>query len=577
MFSIKDIGESCETCNNNDALLKAGALHTAIFNSAHFSIIATDAQGMVQLFNVGAQRMLGYTADEVIGQLLPDALHTPSESPLRTNLLWTDCMVDGVTPSLASATPWDARTSEEVCETTWVCKDGRQLDMVVSVTPLRDAQGQSIGFLVVGSDTTERKRTDVELKKAMHAVETASNAKSEFISRMSHELRTPLNAILGFAQLIESGTPAPTPIQQRSVEQILKGGWYLLELINEILDLALVESGRLALSIEPVSVAEVMQECRTMIEPLTQSHNVHMHIGELGHPGYVFADRTRLKQVMINLLMNALKYNRPGGSLSVEFSSTAVQSLRISVRDTGVGLTPAQLPQLFQPFNRLGKEASAEEGTGIGLVVTKRLVELMGGLIGVESTFGVGSVFWVELPLTTAPELDSTEVALVPAEALPANPDIEPFSVLYVEDNPANLDLVEQIIARRADVKFFSAAEAGIGIAFARSHLPDVILMDINLPGISGMDAMRILRADPRTAHIPVLALSANAVPRDIQNALAAGFLDYITKPILVSSFLQALDTALQHSKKKHKPLAQKEAAEETPGKTPQEIPKETA
>jgi signal transduction histidine kinase/ActR/RegA family two-component response regulator len=566
MFSIKNIGDSCDNCNHNAALLKAGALHTAIFNSAHFSIIATDAQGVIQLFNVGAQRMLGYESAEVKGQLLTDALHDPSESPLGVKLLWPECMVPSATEGLeteglASVAAHAERGNEAICETTWVCKDGRHLEMVVSITALRDAQGGAIGYLVVGTDTTERKRTDIELKKAMHAVETASNAKSEFISRMSHELRTPLNAILGFAQLIETGYPAPTPIQQRSVDQILKGGWYLLELINEILDLALVESGRLALSIEPVSVTEVMLECRTMIEPLTQSHNVHMHIAELGRPGFVFADRTRLKQVMINLLMNALKYNRPGGSLSVDFTASQAQSLRINVRDTGVGLTPAQLPQLFQPFNRLGKEASAEEGTGIGLVVTKRLVELMGGLIGVESTFGVGSLFWVELPLTTAPELDRVPVAPPPAVALPAIPDVEPFSVLYVEDNPANLDLVEQIIARRADVKFFSAAEAGIGIAFARSHLPDVILMDINLPGISGMDAMRILRADPRTAHIPILALSANAVPRDIQNAIASGFLDYITKPIKVGSFLQALDAALLLSTKKRAPLTPKENA----------------
>jgi CheY-like chemotaxis protein len=243
----------------------------------------------------------------------------------------------------------------------------------------------------------------------------------------------------------------------------------------------------------------------------------------------------------------------------VDFSARSGSGLRLHVRDTGVGMATSQLAQLFQPFNRLGREASAEEGTGIGLVVTKRLVELMGGTIGVESTVGAGSEFWVELRLSDAPALDRTESGSNPAAPLPGNPDDAPYSVLYVEDNPANLDLVEQIIARRADVNFFSAPEAGAGIAFARAYLPDVILMDINLPGISGMDAMQILRADPRTAHIPILALSANAVPRDITHALEAGFIDYITKPIKVRAFLEALDAALILSQKNCNPLELKQ------------------
>jgi CheY-like chemotaxis protein/two-component sensor histidine kinase len=372
---------------------------------------------------------------------------------------------------------------------------------------------------------------------------------------MSHELRTPLNAILGFAQLIETGIPAPTATQQRSVDQILKGGWYLLELINEILDLALVESGRLALSNEPISMAEVLQECRFMMEPQALAHDVGMHFIEVIQPAFVFADRTRVKQVVINLLTNAIKYNRPGGSVSVDLCASDRGGLRLHVRDTGVGMATVQLAQLFQPFNRLGRESSGEEGTGIGLVVTKRLVELMGGTIGVESTVGVGSMFWVELQVSDAPALDRTESGASPAAPLPGNPDDVPYSVLYVEDNPANLDLVEQIIARRTDVNFFSAPEAAAGIAFARAYLPDVILMDINLPGISGMDAMQILRADPRTAHIPILALSANAVPRDIAHALEAGFIDYITKPIKVRAFLEALDAALILSQKNCKLL----------------------
>ena len=250
--------------------------------------------------------------------------------------------------------------------------------------------------------------------------------------------------------------------------------------------------------------------------------------------------------MLINLLFNGIKYNKPSGSVSVEYTLTAADVIRISVRDTGVGLAPEQVEQLFQPFNRLGKETSAEEGTGIGLVVTKRLVELMGGSIGVDSTVGVGSVFWIELGLTTAPQLSVQEVEDA-AQTRPPTPDGAPQrTLLYVEDNPANLELVEQLIARRPDLRLISAADANLGIEFARAYQPEVILMDINLPGISGIEAMEILRADPSTAHIPIVALSANAVPRDIEKALAAGFFNYLTKPIKVVQFMDALDAALK-------------------------------
>ena len=296
-----------------------------------------------------------------------------------------------------------------------------------------------------------------------------------------------------------------------------------------------------------------------MMEPQALAHGVCMRFNDLDAAFFVRADRIRLKQVMINLLMNAIKYNRPGGSVSVDIIPRNGSHLGIHVRDTGLGMTNSQLAQLFQPFNRLGKESSAEEGTGIGLVVTKRLTELMGGSVGVESRVGVGSDFWIDLRLACAPAQGAVDLAtpLLQVPAVEHQPSC--YSVLYVEDIPANLDLVEQIISRRADVHFFSAAEAGIGIALARSHMPDVILMDINLPGISGMDAMQILRSDPRTAHIPILALSANAAPRDIQHAIKAGFFDYITKPIHVIKFLQALDVALVLSQKSRKVITLRE------------------
>jgi CheY-like chemotaxis protein len=365
---------------------------------------------------------------------------------------------------------------------------------------------------------------------------------------MSHELRTPLNAILGFAQIMESGAPLPTPSQKRSIDQILKAGWYLLELINEILDLALIESGRVTLSKEPVSLVEVMLESRAMIEPQAHKRGIGMKFPRFEIPRFINADRTRVKQVLINLLFNAIKYNKPEGAVAVECTLSPPDTIRISVRDTGTGLAPEQLAQLFQPFNRLGKEAGAEEGTGIGLVVTKRLVELMGGGIGVDSAVGVGSVFWIELSLTTAPRLAVPEAERA-APVRPQVPDDTPLrTLLYVEDNPANLELVEQLIARRLDLRLLSAADGNLGIEFARAYQPEVILMDINLPGISGIEAMKILRADPSTAHIPIIALSANAVPHDIAKGLEAGFFNYLTKPIKVNQFMDALDVALKYS-----------------------------
>jgi CheY-like chemotaxis protein/two-component sensor histidine kinase len=379
--------------------------------------------------------------------------------------------------------------------------------------------------------------------------EKANLAKSDFLSSMSHELRTPLGAILGFAQLLESGAPQPVPAQKRSIDQILKAGWYLLELINEILDLALIESGKLPLSLEPVSLAEVLHECEIMIEPQAQKRDIGVTFARFDSPNFVNADRTRVKQLFINLLSNAIKYNRAGGTVTVTCAQSPPDSIRISVRDSGAGLAPDQLSQLFQPFNRLGQEANVEEGTGIGLVVCKRLVELMGGVIGVESTVGQGSVFWIELKQTTEPQAAAHAAELTAAAQSHVHGATQRYTLLYVEDNPANLMLIEDIIARRPDIRLLSARDAVSGIEIAHVSVPDVILMDINLPGISGLEALKILSADPLTTHIPVIALSANAIPRDIEKGLEAGFFRYLTKPIKVNEFMDTLDMTLKHAK----------------------------
>jgi CheY-like chemotaxis protein/two-component sensor histidine kinase len=394
-------------------------------------------------------------------------------------------------------------------------------------------------------DVTERKRLDQELESAKSVAEKANLAKSDFLSSMSHELRTPLNAILGFTQLLEGGVPTPTATQAVRLHQIGKAGWYLLELINEILDLALIESGKLSLSREPVALIDVMHECRAMIEPQAQQRDVKLTFLPFDETWFASADRTRVKQVLINLLSNAIKYNREHGTVEVNCTESAPDRLRISVKDTGAGLPPEKLAQLFQPFNRLGQEGSGEEGTGIGLVVTKRLVELMGGTIGMASAVGVGSEFWIELNRCLAPQLGIENI--LPAEpALPHQGVGKPRTLLYVEDNPANLMLVEQIIENQPHISMLSARDGKQGIALARAHRPDVILMDINLPGLSGFQVLRLLRADPLTADIPVLAISANAMTRDIEKGMEAGFFRYLTKPIKVKEFTDALNMALE-------------------------------
>ncbi|MBI3775101.1 MAG: response regulator [Gammaproteobacteria bacterium] len=532
---------------SQSTMLKAGALQHAILTSANFSIIATDEKGIIQLFNVGAERMLGYHAAEVVNKISPSDIHDPEEVIARARALSLE-LATPIAPGFEALAFKASRGIEDSYDLTYICKDGSRFPAVVSITALRDDYGDIIGYLLIGTDNSVRKRVESELNEAMAAAEKANLAKSDFLSSMSHELRTPLNAILGFAQLIESGSPAPTLPQKRNLDQILKAGWYLLDLINEILDLARIESGKVMLSPESVSLAEVMLECRAMIEPQAHKRGIDMTFPRFAIPYFVKADRTRVKQVLINLLFNAIKYNRPGGTVTVEFALRSPNAIRISVRDTGVGLKPAQLAQLFQPFNRLGKETSAEEGTGIGLVVTKRLVELMGGVIGADSTVGAGSVFWIELNLTTAPQLAVLEAEQAELTRPSVAHGTPLRTLLYVEDNPANLELVEQLIARRSDLRLLTAADGNLGIEFARTYQPEVILMDINLPGISGIEAMKTLHADPVTAHIPIVALSANALPRDIAKGLDAGFFNYLTKPIKVNEFMDALDLALKFS-----------------------------
>jgi PAS domain S-box-containing protein len=674
-----------------EALRKAGALQSAIFNSANFSSIATDAKGVIQIFNVGAERMLGYTAAEVMNKITPADISDPQEVISRAKALSVE-LATTISPGFEALVFKASRGIEDIYELTYIRKDGSRFPAVVSVTALRDEREGIIGYLLIGTDNSARKQVEAEQKKldqrlrdqqfytrsliesnidalmttdplgiitdvnkqmealtgctrdeligapfknyftdperadagiklvlsekkvtdyeltarardgkktevsynattfydrdrtlqgvfaaardvtdrkrneqalqesnvemetARSAAEKANLAKSDFLSSMSHELRSPLNAILGFAQLMESASPPPTDSQKESIGQILQAGWHLLKLINEILDLAVIESGKVSLSTESVSLAEVLAECQAMMESQAQKHGISLTFPHFENPIYVKADRTRLKQIIINLLSNAIKYNKEHGSVIVDCITMdctvgAAQRIRISVKDTGAGLAPEKIVQLFQPFNRLGQEASGVAGTGIGLVVTKRLAELMNGVLGVESSVGQGSVFWCELMSSVAPQLEPHDDAK-PAISIELPAGSHKRTLLYVEDNPANMKLVEQLIQRRPDLQLLTAVNGSLGIKIARESIPNVILMDINLPGISGIDALKILRDDTVTAHIPVIALSANAMTRDIKMGLEKGFFRYLTKPIKVNEFMDTLNVALEYAER---------------------------
>lgn len=514
----------------------------AVINALPVAIYATDAEGNLTHFNQTAVDFSGCTPElgndkwcKGLRLFHPDGSTMPYEDCPMAIALKEGRPLFGV---------------EAMAER----PDKSRINFLAHPTPLRDAAGKIVGGINMLIDISERKRLDqvllennIELTKAKTLAEKANRAKSDFLSNMSHELRTPLNAILGFAQLIDASNPQPTPSQKRSVLQILQAGWYLLDLINEILDLTLIESGRLPLSIETVSLPDVMRECKAMVEPQALNRNITLNFPEFNSPFKVTADNTRLKQVLINLLSNAIKYNRPNGKVTVTCVECGAARARISVEDTGEGLSPDQLAQLFQPFNRLGKENSNEEGTGIGLVMTKRLVKLMGGKITVESTLGKGTLFSVELLMGAE---DPLAIARNDVHLLSDYHQIKNSSskrtLLYVEDNPANLTLVEDIIASRTDFSLLSARDGFAGVELARLAQPDLILMDINLPGMNGTDALKILAKDPLTQHIPVIALSANALPNDIQQGLEGGFFRYLTKPIRINELMNSLDAALE-------------------------------
>ena len=474
-------------------------------------------------FNKAAEEMLGMTREEVLGRteadLFPEPLARASSERDRAVL----------------DTGMPADIAEEV-----VATRGREPRVLhTKKIPILDENGAPVYLVGVSIDITEQRTAHEQVRLAKLEAERASRAKSEFLSRMSHDLRTPLNAILGFAQILQMDELSEE--QREGLQQILRGGVHLLELINEVLDIARIEAGQLSLSPEPVPVAEVVTRTADLVRPLGAARRITVAADADGIEAlHVRADRQRLKQVLVNLVSNAVKYNKDGGHVQISCARQA-GTVRIQVSDTGPGIPPQKKALLFHPFERLGAELSAIEGTGLGLAVSKGLTEAMGGRIGLESTVDVGSTFWVELPHVPAPAPLHTTSPVAAADRIPAAEG----TVLYVEDNRSNIRLLERLLARRPGVTLFTASTGEGALEILRQRRPGLILLDLHLPDMPGEEILRRIWADPATRSIPVAVLSADATARQQQRLLAAGAVAYLTKPLDVGSLLRVVDERL--------------------------------
>ena len=502
-----------------------------------------DAQGTYLRVVASRAELLAHgTADDLVGKRL-DEVMPPATAQLVLHALKEAGETGGV---------WGRELSLDV--------PAGQRWFEISVAKKMGVDGAAPTFLVLSRDVTERKQAQgrlvqlndeleqrvlartSELLAAKNEAERANQSKTEFLSRMSHELRTPLNAILGFGQLLELSLR--DKLQQDHARQIIHGGKHLLALINEVLDLARVESGQMSVSLERVGVFDLVQECLDLVRPQAEARHVTLHASTCEPRLQVMADRIRLKQVLLNLLSNAIKFNRSGGEVRVS-CVLEDHALLVHVTDTGPGLDADQQGRLFVPFERLGADVQQIEGTGIGLALSKRLMALMGGAIGVTSQPGLGSTFWVRLVRAADDVLRGAVDAIqAPAASLtPSSAAVQATrTVLCIEDNPNNLQLIDSVLGMLPDVRLISAMAPGLGLDLARTHQPDLILLDINLPDMDGYAVMQCLREHPLTQSIPVVAVSANAMPKDLERGRAAGFADYVTKPIDVGRLLRVVD-----------------------------------
>ncbi len=505
---------------------------TSLTDTMGEGVYAQDAEGNCRFLNPEAEKLLGWSLDELKEHGIHELIHhqldecghkEPSE---RCNIRKT-----------VSRGEVYRSVDEE-----FIHRDGRVFPVSLVSVPLFN-EGKMSGSVTVFHDFSHRREMEQMLASAKESAEKANQAKSEFLSSMSHELRTPLNAILGFSQLLKAEQLADE--HSDLISEINHAGEHLLGLINEILDLARIESGRLELSLEPLAIQRIVDDCISLTKPLADKREITINV-KYGPEGlWLKADRTRFKQALLNLMSNGIKYNRDGGTLTLTIAKSDDEKMvTISVTDTGNGMGPAQQAKLFQPFERLGQDATATEGTGIGLVITKELIHLMGGEIGVESTAGEGSTFWFELPLAeaVAATTESGGEELVARSAMPADESMHHTTVLYIDDNSVNLKLVEKFLQKRADVSLYTAQQPRKGLAMAAEILPDLILLDINMPEMDGYQVLEQLLVNTQTCHIPVVGLSANAMPSDIERATNAGFSDYLTKPLKIKELFAAIE-----------------------------------
>lgn len=493
------------------------------------AVAITDARRRTEWVNQGFTRLTGFLLDEVVGRVPADLLRCPHTDAAEVQRMELQLREQQHT------------AGELLCQT----KDGRPFWMAVETHAIVGDDGQLRQYISIGRDISQRKATDDALRAARDEAQRASQAKSEFLSAMSHELRTPMNAILGFSQLLAADAMHPLPArQQGQVREIVRAGTHLLALINDVLDLARVEAGKQPIVIESVPAGAMLADCLALMRPAAQDRNIGLtQVSLAACDCFLAADRTRLKQVLLNLLSNAVKYNRSGGEVRITCEPDG-DAVRISVSDTGPGLTDAQRERLFNAFERLGADDGPIEGAGIGLVLSKRLVELMKGSIGVDSQPGHGSTFWIRLPMAAPPTAPVERGRTATATSPTADGDHGASTVLYIEDNPVNVLLMEAMLEHEPGVRLVTAHDPLLGLTLARSQQPQLILLDIQLPGIDGFEVLRRLRGEAVTRSTPVVAISANAMPSDIQQGLDAGFDAYLTKPL----DLEQLRTTVRHA-----------------------------
>ncbi len=491
-----------------------------------YGIFALDTRGFVTSWNAGAERIKGYTEQEIIGQHF-SVFYLPQECPQHPELALREATRDGHYMEEA----WRRR------------KDGSRFWASVVITAQYDSSGSLRGFSKITRDITDRRAAEIALGTAREEAERASRAKSEFLSRMSHELRTPLNSILGFAQLLEMDS---TQGQKAQIGHILRAGKHLLTLINEVLDIARIESGHLPLNIESVPLAIALQEALTLVSPMAADAGIRLlPLPTLAADSGIVADRQRLTQVLLNLLSNAIKYNRPQGQVSIDVK-VEQQRIAVSVSDTGKGIAADRLDQLFKPFERLEIDPNVE-GSGLGLALSKNLLEMMQGSLTVQSQAGVGSRFTLELPFVRLQE--SVEPATAPVDNRPgipalAGPDFR-GQVLYIEDNLSSLALIETLLQRRPGIKLLSSMQGQLGLDLAAQHAPQLILLDVSLPDIDGLNVLQRLRQSSITRTTPVLMITADASDLTRQALSEAGATAVLSKPIHIPSFLAHLDQYL--------------------------------